>query len=80
MRAIIQDRILFDRNLLGKVVAFFGPALQLFSGAFAIAKNCFPGMGRALVILAVCVEKSLDEFIGSEFVVELEHRGNSFRA
>jgi hypothetical protein len=54
--------------------------LQLFSGAFAIAKNCFPGMGRALVILAVCVEKSLDEFIGSEFVVELEHRGDSFRA
>jgi hypothetical protein len=37
-------------------------------------------MGRALVILAVCVEKSLDEFIWSEFVVELEHRGDSFRA
>jgi hypothetical protein len=54
--------------------------LQLFPSAFAIAKKRFPGMGWALVILAVRFKKRLNKFLRSELVVELEHRADSFRA
>jgi hypothetical protein len=51
----------------------------LFPSAFAIAKKRFPGMGWALVILPVRLVKGLDEFIGAEFLVQREHKRDSFR-
>jgi len=73
VRAIVKDRVLFDRHLLGKVVALLGPALELLAGALAFAKKGFPGVRRALVIPAVHLEKGVDEFIGAELALEGEH-------
>ncbi len=78
VRAVVENRILFDRHLLGKVVTFLGPTLKLLPSAFAFAEECFPRMRRALMVLPVRFKKSLDEFIRGELMVELEHRGDSF--
>src|SRR4026208_1130410 len=63
VRAIIEYRVLFDRHLLGEVVAFLAPTLQLLSAALAVTKNLVPRMGRPLMILPVGFEEGLDEFI-----------------
>ena len=49
VRAIIENRVFFDRHLLGEIVALLAPALELLFAALAIAKKFVPRMGRALV-------------------------------
>jgi hypothetical protein len=68
VRAVVQDRVFFDRHLLGEVVALLAPTLELLLGAFAVAKDFFPRMGRALVVLPVHLEEGFDEFIRIVFV------------
>src|SRR5262245_48286260 len=73
MWALVENRVFFDRHLLGEVVALLCPTLELFLGALTFAKQRFPGMRRTLVVLPVHFEEGVDEFIGAEFVIEREH-------
>src|SRR6185437_7332697 len=73
MRTVVQNRIFLDGYLLGEIVPFLGPALKLLSSTFAFAKDRFPRMRRALVILLVHRKKRFDEFVGREFAIEAEH-------
>jgi hypothetical protein len=63
VRAIIKDGVFFRRNVFDEVIAFLGPALELFPAALAFAKKSLPRVGRPLMICGL-TRKCLDEFVG----------------
>jgi hypothetical protein len=64
-RAIVQNRVFFDRHLFSKVVTLLGPTLKLILSALAFAKQLIPGVRRTLVIPSINFEKGVDEFVGT---------------
>ena len=62
--AIVQNRVFLDRHLLGELVTFLGPTLELLLGALTIAKQCVPRVRRTLVVAFIDFEKGIDELVG----------------